>query len=116
MSEARLEWNGDNIKRDVADGVTDALTAGGIYMVGAVRAEIRSQDLIDTGNLINSIDSRSGGPDRERIGTNVHYAIYLEYGTVKMGAKAFMRRSIEDPENKANVRKLAMAALGGALK
>lgn len=112
---AEVEWYGDDLAERVAKAVMDALTAGGIYMVGAVRAEIRSQDLIDTGNLINSIDSRSGGPDRERIGTNVHYAIYLEYGTVRMSAKAFMRKSMEDPENKANIRKLAVAALGGAL-
>jgi HK97 gp10 family phage protein len=115
VSDARVEWYGDEVVAQVEGGMKDALSVGGAYMVGAVRAEITNQDLIDTGNLRASIDHEAAGPDREKIGTNVHYAIYLEYGTSRMGAKAFMRRSMEDGANKANVRKLAMAALRGAI-
>lgn len=107
-----MHWYGDEAEAKVKAAAKDALGQAGAYMVGAARAEIVAQDLIDTGNLLNSMADEEAGELAQRVGTNVHYAIYLEYGTVRMSAKAFMRRAIEDGTNQANIVKIAMAALG----
>lgn len=101
------------MKQRTKQAMRKALGAGGAYMVGAVRAEIRAQGLIDTGFMLASVDHEAIDDLREKIGTNAHYAVYLEYGTRYIGAKAFMRNAIDDGTNQANVRKLAIAALGG---
>ena len=107
----RINWRGDEVSRQVRQALEHALTAGGAYMVGAVRAEIRSQNLIDTGFLVNSIDHQRASDLSEQVAAHAHYAVYLEYGTRRMGAKAFMRRSMDDGTNQGNVRKIALAAL-----
>lgn len=109
---ADVKWDGDEALAKIAENMLDALSAGGAYMVGAVRAEIRSQDLIDTGFYINSIDDEEAGPDRQRIGTNAHYAVYLEYGTSRMKAFAPFRKAMEDGHNQGNLAKIAAAAIG----
>jgi HK97 gp10 family phage protein len=85
-------------------------------MTGAVRAEIVDQDLIDTSNLYNSIADEPSGPNTQKVGTNVEYSVYLEYGTSRMSAKAFMRRTMDNTANQANVAKLAAAALAGGVR
>ena len=67
---------------------------------------------IDTGRLRNSTTWAVGGenpnasgysgiaPKKDEpcvyIGTNVHYAPYIEFGTNKMPARAFIRPAVED--------------------
>ena len=54
-----------------------ALTAAAIHVQGAA---INFCSAVDTGNLKGSITYKVGR-EEARIGTNVHYAPYIEYGT-----------------------------------
>lgn len=49
---------------------------------------------IDTGNLVNSIQTDVQGL-RAEVGTAVEYALYLEYGTSKMAARPFLGPAAE---------------------
>ncbi len=52
---------------------------------------------VDTGRLRSSITfeiGQSGTFIVGRVGTNVHYAPHLEYGTVKMRARPFLRPAL----------------------
>lgn len=50
---------------------------------------------IDTGALVNSIQVEAEGDLTQVVFTNQEYAAHLEYGTVHMGARPFMRPSAE---------------------
>ena len=50
---------------------------------------------VDTGRLRNSITHQQYDDSTEVIGTNVEYAPYVELGTVKMGARPFLRPAAE---------------------
>jgi HK97 gp10 family phage protein len=48
------------------------------------------------GTLKNSITHQQLDADSEVIGSNVYYAPYVELGTVKMKARPFLRRALEE--------------------
>ena len=89
----RMKWfdPGSEIKKRSTLAVRRAAAFG----VGSVRQEIITQNLIDTGNLLNSITDSLVSWDRGRVGTNVFYAIFLEYGARGRPPTAFMRRGME---------------------
>lgn len=65
----------------------------------AVRVERRAKHLapVDTGRLRASVTNELGRDGRGlvvRVGTNVHYAPHLEYGTVRMRARPFLRPAL----------------------
>jgi len=91
----RMAWFGDDAGDKMRRRATLAVRRAAAFGVGSVRQEITAQDLIDTGNLLNSIADHLVAWDRGRVGTNVFYAIYLEYGTRSRSATAFMRRGME---------------------
>lgn len=67
----------------------------GLAVQAAAKQRLRqSPQRIDTGNLLNSIQTltyyRSGFPVI-RIGTDVEYAVYVHEGTVYMEANPFLR-------------------------
>lgn len=66
------------------------MRAIGTIVVNNVKLEIRSNGLIDTGRLINSITYlvESGAV---YIGTNVEYAVFLELGTINIRPYSFLR-------------------------
>lgn len=51
---------------------------------------------VDTGRLRNSITHQKAGERSEQIGTNVPYGKYVELGTSKMGAQAFLKPSLQN--------------------
>lgn len=51
---------------------------------------------VDTGNLRNSITHQPVDAETMAVGTNVHYAPYVELGTVKMKAQPYLRPAIEN--------------------
>lgn len=50
---------------------------------------------VDTGRLRQSIVANKLDPGHWQVGTNVEYALHLEYGTRKMSARPFMRPAFE---------------------
>ena len=96
----RMSWYGDDAEDRMRKRSTLAVKRAAAFGVGSVRQEITAQNLIDTGNLLNSIADSIVSWDRGRVGTNVFYAIYLEYGTRLRPATAFMRRGMEHDKQK----------------
>jgi len=50
---------------------------------------------VDTGRLRQSIGLQKVGDGHYRVGTNVVYAPYVEFGTRRMAAQPFMRPALE---------------------
>lgn len=50
---------------------------------------------VDTGRLRNSLTHQMKGSDSVEIGSDVEYAIYVECGTSRMGARPYLRRALE---------------------
>ena len=66
----------------------------------AVRVSTSAKRLapVDTGRLRSSITfelGKDGGDIVARVGTNVHYAPYLEFGTRRMTARPFLRPALD---------------------
>lgn len=62
----------------------------------ATLGNIRDKDIIDTGALMNSVQGRTtldGMMGFVEVG--VYYAVYHEYGTVKMAARPFLGPAVE---------------------
>lgn len=82
-------------RRAVKESIPNALAAMGTFGEGAVKVKIRDLNIVDTGNLMNSI-SHNVMTETVRIGTNVEYAVYHEFGTKLMAARPFLRPTIEE--------------------
>jgi HK97 gp10 family phage protein len=54
------------------------------------KGSIQSQGLIDTGNLLNSVQARRLGSMRWLVEVGAHYGIYLEMGTRFMPARPYL--------------------------
>jgi len=107
----RMAWFDDDARDKMRKRATLAVKRAAAFGVGSVRQEITSQNLIDTSNLLNSIADSVVNWDRGRVATNVFYAIYLEYGTRQMPAKAFMRRGMEHDASK--IKRVIQATMAG---
>lgn len=107
----RMAWYGDEADDEIRRRCTLAVRRAAAFGVGSVRQEITAQNLIDTGNLLNSIADSVVSWDRGRVGTNVFYAIYLEYGTRLRPATAFMRRAMERDAQK--IARIIQATMSG---
>lgn len=84
-----------NIQRlGASPGVVRFMTARGVQVQSAARERLRSSPRrIDTGTLINSIQVETNVLSTTvivRIGTNVHYAIFVHNGTRYMAANPFL--------------------------
>ncbi|ALW89622.1 HK97 gp10 family phage protein [Deinococcus actinosclerus] len=51
---------------------------------------------VDTGRLRQSIGLKQIGPGHWRVGTNVAYALYVEFGTRFTAPAAFFRKALRD--------------------
>lgn len=83
-------------KKEVQDAV-QAATDRALEICGG-KAEGYAKRLcpVDTGNLRNSITHQQWDDKTEIIGTNVEYAPFVELGTVKMGARPYLRPAAEN--------------------
>ena len=70
--------------------------AKALEMIGG-KAETYAKRLcpVDTGRLRNSITHARLDKNTEVVGSNVDYAPYVELGTHKMAARAFLRPAVE---------------------
>lgn len=121
--EFTLTSNLDLIKDQTKEAILTALDAVGTQAEGHAITEITTQGAILTGRLKNSIthavsgdsahqhaydddignsfseniqDAGEGKEQTVYLGTNVHYAPYVEMGTQKMSARPFIRPAIEN--------------------
>jgi HK97 gp10 family phage protein len=110
VSELRrkLERAGDDAFKAVVEG----LQLGAQVIVDAAVQNIRDKDIIDTGNLMNSVQSwppeyttggQGGGKTQASIdiGTPVEYGTYHEFGTSRMGARPWLRPAFDENVDKA---------------
>lgn len=66
---------------------------------------------VQTGHLRNSIGYNIVGPAKARVGTNVEYGLYLEFGTSRMPARPFMGPIVADRRTMARARDAAVSEL-----
>ena len=93
----------------VQASVPKALTGAALIVEGA--AKMLSP--VDTGNLKGSI-THEVMAEYAKIGTNVEYAPYQEYGTFKMAAQPFLRPGLDN--NQAAVEKYMAEIYRAAIK
>lgn len=89
----------DNDALQLLFGSIDGPTGKALAKIG-VRVMTRSKRLcaVDTGRLRSSITMEMGKDGDDvvaRVGTNVHYAPYLEFGTRRMTARPFLRPALD---------------------
>ena len=60
-----------------------------------VEAAAKTLSPVDTGNLRGSI-THEVNPDNAKVGTNVEYSPYVEYGTSKMSAQPYLRPALDN--------------------
>lgn len=109
----QFKWYDREARAEVSKRATAACVAIAAYMVGQVKQEILDQRLIDTGNLWESITDELVEKQRAKVGTDAYYAIYLEYGTKRMSAKAFMRKAMD--AGLGGAQDLAMKIMGAGI-
>lgn len=90
------------IRNGSGDAVQDILRKLAQDMEGDVKMSFNAQSPapageppgVDTGNLKNSVLAEPDGNDWV-VGVGAPYAIHLEYGTLRMSARPFMRPAFE---------------------
>ncbi|NVM21307.1 MAG: HK97 gp10 family phage protein [Desulfobacterales bacterium] len=128
----KVKWYGDKLIKEVEQKCTNNIKRA-CFMV---ETDAKRMCVVDTGRLRSSICSNWTGSGQTRtakwkkplkgkdtteiaeprgkkdeivgiVGTNVQYAVYVEYGTRKMSAKPYLRPALE--KNKGKIKQL----LGG---
>ena len=97
------------VKKAIEAATVKALTGAALVVEGAAK----TLSPVDTGNLRGSI-THEVNPDHAKVGTNVEYAPYLEYGTVKMAAQPYLRPGLDN--NRAAVNKIISETYRAAIK
>ena len=84
------------VMRAIEAATPKALNTAAIMVEGS--AVLRSP--VKTGNLRGSI-SHQVLTDHAKVGTNVEYAPYVEYGTKHMSAQPYLRPALDENKGKA---------------
>jgi HK97 gp10 family phage protein len=87
-----IESNRRQIEAKLGGEIKKRLAATGIVVQNNIKAEIREQELIDSGRMIGSITHEVGEAE-VRIGTNINdppYPRFLNNGTRYISPKHFM--------------------------
>lgn len=79
------------LKAQVGPRTEEALDTLAVKVQQDAQANIRSQGLIDTGRLFNSIAIQKVGKAVRRIGTAVYYGVFHELGTRRNPARPWLR-------------------------
>ena len=109
MAKVKVNVKTEKIVKQMSHEVERGLTAAAIFVEG--EAKVRAA--VDTGNLRSSI-THDVGTTRASIGTNVHYAPYLEYGTVRSSAQPFLLPALMD--NRQRIYKIFAEYTGKAVR
>jgi len=103
---------------NAVDGIQRGPKTGRIYRRGTVTHQASAPGQYpasDTGRLASNVrfELPSGGSMTGRVGTNIQYGAYLEFGTSRMEARPWLLPSFE--KAKANVEKELKAKLEGRI-
>ena len=93
-----LVWRGRQAVARIRAAVPQALEAAAVVVEAQAKAIIVEKDIIDTGNLLNSVSYSVQG-DSARVGTNVEYGVYQEYGTSRMEARPWLRPAVDEHQD-----------------
>lgn len=80
-----------NIKDLLGDKIRLKLALAGEVVVNKAKTYIAENNIIDTGKLLGSIESKVVDDETVIIGTSTEYASYVELGTYKMAPRPFLR-------------------------
>jgi len=97
------------VKQAVLNAAVKALTGAALIVEGSAK----NLSPVDTGNLKGSI-THEVTKEMAKIGTNVEYSPYLEYGTVKMAAQPYLRPALDD--NKTAIERYMAEIYRAAIK
>jgi len=103
---AEVKWYGDKLIKFVGQKCFQAMEKACLLVEGDAKRICP----VDTGRLRASIThetEKSGDEVIGRVGTNVEYGVYVEYGTDRASAKPYLRPALEN--NKGKIKRL----LGG---
>lgn len=111
-----MEFEFTSHKKEVLQALEDnmevALEMIGLTAESYAKMNLTEMDAVDTGRLRNSVSHYANyDTDSTYIGTNVEYGPYIEFGTVKMAARPFLRRAVQEHVNE--YKRLAENALRG---
>jgi len=101
------EWRGDSVIKSVKQSLPGAIRKACLIVEGSAKGYCP----VDTGNLRGSI-THEVGEEEGKVGTNVEYSPYVEYGTVKMAAQPFFRPAADN--NRAKVSREIGVTIGRA--
>lgn len=97
---ASIQWNSSAVNK-IKKELGDKLELVGQYVEGEAIKNINEMRAVDSGRLKNSITHET---DKDslitRIGTNVEYAPFVCYGTIKMQPRPFLRLALYTSEKK----------------
>lgn len=89
-----------NLKR-YQKGVQDQVKKELLYTAVDIERDAKLSAAVDTGRLRSSIGRKSFKSGlTQRIGTNVKYAPFVEFGTVRQRAQPFLYPALEKNKNK----------------
>jgi HK97 gp10 family phage protein len=86
-----IDDHSEEFLREVAAKIPVAMEECGLVAEGYAKRLCP----VDTGNLRNSITHSTDG-NTEYIGTNVEYAAYVEFGTVRTKEQPFIKPAVAD--------------------
>jgi HK97 gp10 family phage protein len=98
MIDIKINDHSEEILAELATKMATTLELVGQAGENNAKFEITALGAIDTGNLRNSI-SHASDNEYAYIGTNVEYAPYVEFGTVRMAERPFLRNAVLNHQN-----------------
>ena len=109
--DVQVSVNADLFKAAKDEAIDRALEKIGLAAESYAKLNLeREPRRVDTGRLRSSI-SHTRDKDTAYIGTNVEYAAYVEFGTVKMEPSMYLHRAVS--ENIPEYKSIAEAELKG---
>ena len=98
-----------DVMRATENAIQKSLKSAAILVEG----EAITRTPVDTGNLRGSM-THDVGKNEARVGTNVEYAPYVEFGTSDMAAQPYLRPALD--ENTRKITSLISDVIGREIK
>lgn len=97
----KVQWNDNTseVKRAIHSALVTAISKAAVHVQGEAKMRVP----VRTGNLKGSITQEVDGLTGT-VGTNVEYAPFVEYGTVRQSPQPYLFPALD--ENKDNIRQM----------